>query len=86
MSEEKSETGDLVWEPAAHRKGVLIGVTIYTLFCLVLFLSAFMIAFGNETSWSGWALHTIDLFFIVANPIWGIPASLVLGALVIEKT
>ncbi|MDD1694423.1 MAG: hypothetical protein LUQ71_06830 [Methanoregula sp.] len=45
-----------------------------------------MIAFGNETSWSGLALHTIELFFIVANPIWGIPASLVLGALVIEKT
>jgi hypothetical protein len=78
--------GDSVRSIASYIKGALFGVACYILLCLALFFTAFMIAFGNETSWSGWVLHTIELFFVAANSLWGIPASLILGALLIGKT
>ena len=66
-----------------HLKGALIGVTVFVLLWIFVFVCAFMIAFGNETAWSRMVLPAIEAFFVVANPLWGIPASLVIGALVI---
>jgi len=80
------EIGQLARELAGNWKGALIGVTLFMLLWLAVFFCAFMIAFGNETSWTGTALGAIQLFFLVANPLWGIPAALILGAAVIDRT
>jgi hypothetical protein len=85
MTYHKPEIGQLVRELAGNWKGALIGVTLFMLLWLTVFFCAFMIAFGNETPWTGTMLRIIELFFVVANPLWGIPAALILGAFVIDR-
>jgi len=80
MTYNRQEIGRLARELAGNWKGALIGVTLFMLLWLAVFFWAFMIAFGNVTSWTGPMLRIIELFFIVANPLWGIPAALILGA------
>jgi hypothetical protein len=86
MTHRKHEIAQLVRELAGNWKGALIGVTLFMLLWLTVFFCAFMITFGNETSWTGAVLRIIELFFVVANPLWGIPAALILGAVVIDRT
>ncbi len=86
MTYGKYEIGQLVRELAGNWKGALIGVTIFMLLWLAVLFCAFMIAFGNPALWTGTALGAIQLFFIVANPLWGIPAALIIGAAVIDRT
>lgn len=86
MTPGKQEIGRLAQEMADNAKGALIGITLYMLLWLAAFFGAFMITFGNETVWTGTALRALNLFFLVANPLWGIPAALILGALVIDRT
>lgn len=64
-----------------YGKGALIGLTLYLLLCAVVFFCGFMTALGNETPLSGPILRAVEAFFIVANPLWGIPLSMILGAL-----
>jgi len=82
----KQEIGQLAQEMTGNWKGALIGIILFMLLWLAAFFGAFMIAFGNETPWTGTALRALDLFFPVANPLWGIPTALILGALVIDRT
>ena len=49
------------------------------------FFIAFMTAFGNPSPESGALLNLLSLFFAIANPLWGIPAALLLGAICIRK-
>lgn len=63
-----------------YGKGALLGLALYLLFSSLVFFCGFMIALGNETSWSRVVLRAIEAFFVVANPLWGIPLSLILGA------
>jgi hypothetical protein len=44
-----------------------------------------MIAFGIPSLQSTVILEIPDLFFILANPLWGVPAALLLGAVCIRK-
>lgn len=53
---------------------------------LAIFFGTFMIAFGNETSLTGTALRVLEFIFLVANPLMGIPAALIPGAFVIDRT
>ncbi len=64
-----------------HWKGALLGLALYLLLCAVLFFCGFMTALGNETSWSRPVLRAIEVFFVVANPLWGIPLAMIFGAL-----
>lgn len=64
-----------------YGKGALLGLSLYLLVSALVFFCAFMIALGNETSWSGPILRAVGAFFVVANPLWGIPLSMILGAL-----
>lgn len=62
-------------------KGALLGLALYLLLCAFVFFCGFMTSLGNETSLSGPILRAVEAFFIVANPLWGIPLSMILGAL-----
>ena len=64
-----------------YGKGALLGLVLYLLLSALVFFCAFMIALGNETQWSGPLLQAVGAFFVVANPLWGIPLSMILGAL-----
>ena len=66
-------------------KGALIGLFIFVVLWLVCFFIAFMIAFGNPSPGSRAILEILGIFFMVANPIWGIPAALILGAVCIRR-
>jgi len=68
-----------------YRKGGLLGLALYLLLCAFVFFCGFMTALGNETSWSGPLLRVVGAFFIVANPLWGIPLSMILGALYCDR-
>jgi hypothetical protein len=52
----------------------------------VVFFIAFMTALGNDTRLARTILKGVELFFLIANPLWGIPAAFLLGALSKEKT
>ena len=56
-----------------------MGVAIFLLLWCTLFFAAFMIAFGNVTPALNGILHVIGLILTIANPLWGIPASYILG-------
>ena len=84
MPGEKIRTGTTMRSFSSYAKGALTGVAVFILIWLFVFFCAFMIAFGNETAWSRMVLPAIEAFFVVANPLWGIPASLIIGALVIR--
>ena len=80
MADGQHGIGEMVRELASRWKGALTGLAVFILLWLGVFICAFMIAFGNETSWSGTAMRVIELFFTIANPLWGIPVSVILGA------
>lgn len=70
--------------PVVNGKGAVIGLLAFAVLWLVCFFIAFMIAFGNPSPQSNAILGVLELFFAIANPIRGVPASLVLGALCIR--
>jgi len=67
-----------------YGKGALLGLALYLLLCALIFFCGFMTALGNETSWSGPILRAVEAFLIVANPLWAIPASAVLGIIFLK--
>jgi len=66
-------------------KGGLSGLFIFTVLWLVCFFIAFMIAFGNPSPQSDAILTVLELFFTLANPLWGVPAAFILGALFMRE-
>ena len=67
-----------------YGKAALLGLALYLLLCVFVFFCGFMTSMGNETSWSGPILRAVEAFFFVANPLWGIPASAVLGMILLR--
>ncbi len=61
-------------------KGALLGLAVYVLVYGGCFFLTFMIAFGNPDPLSLSVLAVLDIFFRIADPLWGIPVSLLLGA------
>ncbi|PKG32577.1 hypothetical protein [Methanoregula sp.] len=80
MQDKMTLPGTVRWLVLRYGKGALLGLVLYLLLCAVLFFCGFMIALGNEASWSRPFLRAIEAFFVVANPLWGIPLSMILGA------
>ena len=58
-----------------------VGVVVFLLLWGALFFIAFMIAFGNETVAARTILHAIGVMLTIANPLWGVPAAYLIGAL-----
>ena len=45
----------------------------------MVFFIAFMAALGNDTPFARMTLKCVELFAIVANPLWGIPIAFLIG-------
>jgi hypothetical protein len=67
-----------------YGKGAFLGLALYLLLCALVFFCGFMTALGNETTWSDPILRAVEAFFVVANPLWGIPASSLLGMIFLK--
>jgi hypothetical protein len=58
--------------PGNWKRG-LWAVWIFIAVWIVVFFIAFMTALANDTPFAGTILRSVELFAIVANPLWGIP-------------
>lgn len=66
-------------------RGGLIGIVVFLLLWGMFFFIAFMTAFGNDTPASRAILHGAGAFFVVANPLWGIPLAYCAGTIFVRK-
>jgi hypothetical protein len=46
---------------------------------IVVFFIAFMTAYGNDSPMARTILGGVELFVIIANPLWGIPLAFLIG-------
>jgi hypothetical protein len=46
---------------------------------IAVFFIAFMTAFGNDSPMARAILNGVELFAIIANPLWGIPIAFLIG-------
>jgi hypothetical protein len=61
-------------------RGGLTGTVIFFALWGSVFFVAFMTALGNDTPQARLILQGIEIFGIIANPVWGLPCAYVLGA------
>ena len=57
----------------------LAAVGIYLAVWIFVFFIAFMTALGNDTPMARTVLRGIEVFALVAHPLWGIPAAFLIG-------
>jgi hypothetical protein len=69
----------------SNLRGGIIGVLIYLVISGVLFFVAFMAAFGNDTPTARLILQTVEIYFLVANPLWAVPLSYFAGGCLITS-
>lgn len=71
---------------ATHNiRGGLLGILAYLVITAIIFSAAFMAAFGNDTPAARFILATAGLYFSIAHPLWGIPASYLLGGFFLTR-
>ena len=63
---------------ANWRRG-LWAVGIFIAVWIMVYFIAFMTALGNDTPFARMTLKGVELFAIVANPLWGIPIAFLIG-------
>ena len=68
-----------VRDALSNIRGGLVGVLICLIITALVYGTAFMIAFGNDTHTARAILAFAEVFFMVANPLWTIPISYFLG-------
>jgi hypothetical protein len=61
------------WKRGLWAVAIFIGIWI------VVFFIGFMTAFGNDSPMARAILNGIELFAIIANPLWGIPVAFLIG-------
>jgi len=61
------------WKRGLWAVGIFIAVW------MVVYFIAFMTALGNDTPFARMTLKSVELFAIVANPLWGIPIAFLIG-------
>jgi hypothetical protein len=72
-----------VTQALSNLRGGLIGVLIYLVISGILFFIAFMAALGNDTPASRMIVQTVEIYFLVANPLWAVPLSYFAGGCLI---
>lgn len=60
-------------------QGGLSGVAAFLLLWAMVFFTAFLAAFGNDTPEARLILQGVAVFVFVANPLWGVPLSYLAG-------
>jgi hypothetical protein len=68
-----------VMKALTNFRGGLAGVGVYLIISVLIYFSAFMAAFGNDTPTARFILEIANLWFLIANPLWTIPISYFLG-------
>ena len=63
----------------ANWKRGLWAVGIFLAVWMVVYFIAFMTALGNDTPFARTILMGVEVFAIVANPLWGIPIAFLIG-------
>jgi hypothetical protein len=63
----------------------LLAVAIFIGIWIVVFFIAFMTAFGNDSPMARTILGGVELFAIIANPLWGIPIAFFVGVYTKKK-
>jgi hypothetical protein len=71
--DKERQTLKLIKDINANWKRGLLAVAIFIGIWIVVFFIAFMTAFGNDTPMARTILEGVELFAIIANPLWGIP-------------
>lgn len=61
-----------------------MGVAVFVVLWAVVFFIAFMTAFGNPSPTSQAILHGAGAFFVIANPVWGVPVAYCAGAVLVK--
>jgi hypothetical protein len=69
----------LIDDIKANWKRGLLAVAVFIGIWIVVFFIAFMTAFGNDTPLARTILGGVELFTIIANPLWGIPIAFLIG-------
>jgi hypothetical protein len=69
-----------VKEVLLNWRGGLTGVAVFAGIWAVVFFIAFMTAFGNPSPVASAILKGAGAFFVVANPLWGVPVAYAVGA------
>lgn len=63
----------------ANIRGGLTGVLIYFVITALVYFTAFMAALGNDTPSARFVLAVAETYATVANPLWAVPISYILG-------
>jgi hypothetical protein len=69
----------LIEDIKANWKRGIWAVAIFIAVWIVVFFIAFMTALGNDSPMAGAILQGVELFAIIANPLWGIPIAFLIG-------
>lgn len=69
----------------ANWKGGLVAVGLFLVCWAVVFFIAFMTALGNDTPFARCVLAGVEVFALIANPLWGIPCAYIAGAYVVGR-
>ena len=65
-------------------RGGLTGVAVFAIIWGVVFFIAFMTAFGNPSPVASAILNGAGAFFVIANPLWGVPVAYGAGAVLVK--
>jgi len=57
----------------------LWAVAIFIVVWIIVFFIAFMTAFGTDYPMAGTILKGVEVFAVIANPLWGIPIAFLIG-------
>lgn len=66
-------------EALTNIRGGLAGVLIYLVISVLVWGTAFMAAFGNDTPSARFVLAVAETYALVAYPLWAVPLSYVIG-------
>ena len=66
-------------EALTNVRGGLTGVLVYLVVTVLVYFAAFMTALGNDTPAARLVLAFAETYAIVANPLWAVPLSYILG-------
>jgi hypothetical protein len=72
-----------VKEVILNWRGGLTGIAVFVVIWAVVFFLAFMAAFGNLSPAAQAILNGAGAFFVIANPLWGVPVAYGAGAVLV---
>jgi hypothetical protein len=66
-------------EALTNIRGGLAGVLLYLVITFLVYFSGFMAALGNDTPGARLVLAVVEIYALVASPLWAVPLSYIIG-------